>query len=144
MNQLMRAVSKEINRRSGRINHVFGGSYKWCLVQEQYYFEHLYRYIYQNPLKSKLVARVEDYHFSTFHYILHKKKLAFPIYDQELIELTEIPKDLSGRLKWLNEVFTDQQTAAIELGLRKSIFRFPRHKRFRKVVRTFRNCSEKR
>jgi len=41
------------------------GRYKWSLIESNAHYYQVYRYIFQNPLRAKIVSCVEDYPFST-------------------------------------------------------------------------------
>ncbi|MFQ5458979.1 MAG: transposase [Myxococcota bacterium] len=53
------------NWKQGRLGHVFQGRYKALLVDRDRYLLALVRYIHQNPVKAGLVARPEDYRWSS-------------------------------------------------------------------------------
>ncbi len=57
-------LGQAIARQAGRINRIFGASYKWNLIVSQSYFLNVKRYIYQNPIRAGLTARCEDYPYS--------------------------------------------------------------------------------
>lgn len=59
-------LGKSIARHAGRINRIFGASYKWNLIISQPYYMNVLRYIYQNPLRADLVKHCEDYPYSNF------------------------------------------------------------------------------
>lgn len=61
-----REISRSVNRVAGRINHVFGGPYKWSLIDNLLYFENATRYLYQNPVRAGLCEDVEGYPYSSF------------------------------------------------------------------------------
>lgn len=82
---IMKGIADEVNLRSGRMNHVFGGPYKWCLIRHPHYHLNVIRYICQNPLRAGLVEKVEHYPFL---------KIPRPADDQGKI---------SDFLQWLND-----------------------------------------
>src|SRR3989344_5455273 len=47
MGYFQREVSRSTNRSLGRINHLFGGRYKWSLIDNCHYYENAFRYLYQ-------------------------------------------------------------------------------------------------
>lgn len=65
------SLGRKIAKQSGRINRVFGATYKWTLIRDQAYFYNVIRYVYQNPMRAQLCLRCEDYPFSD----LKKQKL---------------------------------------------------------------------
>jgi len=136
MHYLLREVSKTINSRAGRKDHLFGAPYKWCLITTEEYLSQVYKYNYQNPLVKDLCETVEDYPFSTLYYIENKLKLPFPLFEEKIIEASEyISKNHDHRIKWLNERYTDLQREAIALGSKKSIFKLPTYNHFRNLFK---------
>jgi len=57
-------LGKEISKQAGRINRIFGAPYKWSLIKTDSYYQHVIRYIYQNPLRAGLVQYCRDYPYS--------------------------------------------------------------------------------
>jgi len=54
------------NRRHRREGHLFQGRFKGHLIEEDGYFLEVSRYIHLNPLRAKIVARPEDYPWSSY------------------------------------------------------------------------------
>lgn len=54
------------NKRYGRIGHLFQDRFKSEPCDDSDYFLTLFRYIHQNPVKAKLVAKAEDYDFCSW------------------------------------------------------------------------------
>ena len=131
MNYWMREVSRNIAKSANRINHIFGGRYKWCLIQSESYYSHVYRYVYRNPIEAGLTQSTAGYPFSTFHYLYHKLPLAFPIYDADYVDKNiSIPKELNSRLIWLNQAYSEQENELLKRGLRRSIFHLSKKNTF--------------
>jgi putative transposase len=103
-------LSLELRMATKRINKIFGGRYKWCLIRNLSYFSNCYRYVYQNPLRAKMVKSCESYPYSTLHYITNKKEFPIPIHDQFWF------KDRLG-LSWLNKEVKKSELEAIRRGL---------------------------
>ena len=135
MNYLQREVSRSVGRISGRINHVFGGTYRGTLIEQDLYLYNVYRYIYQNPVAAKLCTKVEHYPYSTLKYLLAKN---YPLALSDFIaeNNSPIPGDLKDRLVWLNRIMTQEQRNLISRALKKSTCEFPRKYTLRKVVRS--------
>lgn len=128
MQRFLRVTSVRINERSRTINHVWGGRYKWSLIEAQSHYFQVYRYIYQNPLRAGLCERVEDYPYSTLN------PTPLPIH-------TFIPLSFGGQegeLLWLNERFDKDDQELIRLGLRKSQFDVSKRK-----LKAFNKLSER-
>ncbi len=112
MRDLLRNTTKQIHLRAGQQNHLWGGKYKWSIIESQTHYFQVYRYIYQNPLRAGLCRRVEDYPYSTL------KDVPIPLH-------TFVPMSFAGRegeLHWLNEKYDSEDEALIKLGLRKQQF----------------------
>ena len=53
-----------VNKRQGRIGHLFQGRYKAILVDAKGYLLELIRYIHLNPVRAGLVRHSEEYPWS--------------------------------------------------------------------------------
>ncbi|WP_413578811.1 transposase [Bdellovibrio sp. HCB290] len=113
MNYLQKTVSKAINKKAGRINHVFGGPYKPTLIKDPDSFSSVYKYILRNPVTAGLVTQVEDYYFST----LNSPGVDLAV-ENEWFATT--PTDRSN---WLNVSFEDERYLAINRALKRTEFR---------------------
>ena len=112
MQRLLRVTSVKVNVKSRSINHLWGGRYKWSLIDSQSHYFQVYRYILQNPLRARICQRVEAYPYST----LQQTKLPLHSF---------IPMSFGGaegELLWLNELYDSEKEKLIKLGLRKSQF----------------------
>lgn len=65
MRQLNGAYSQQFNRRHKLVGHVFQGRYKAILVQRETYLLELARYVVLNPVRAGMVARAEDWQWSS-------------------------------------------------------------------------------
>lgn len=87
--------------------------YRWSLISSQSHYYQVYRYIMQNPVRAKIVNRVEDYQFSTL-----KTTVPFPLH-------SSIPMSFGGHegeIHWLNEKLEQEDETLIKLGLRRYQF----------------------
>lgn len=66
-------ISKEIRKKTDRINSIFGSRYHWELIENDNYYKNVLRYIYQNPIRAQIVKRCEEYKYSSLHSILNNK-----------------------------------------------------------------------
>jgi REP element-mobilizing transposase RayT len=66
MRQLNGVYTQRINRRTGRVGHLFQGRFKAILVDRNNYLVELCRYIVLNPVRGGLVSVPEDYVWSSF------------------------------------------------------------------------------
>jgi putative transposase len=119
MHLFLRSISIEINRRTGQQNHLWGGRYRWSLIDSQKYYYQVYRYIYQNPIRVGLSEKVQDYPFSTLH-----QDLPFPLHSS----LSFSFGGQEGEYLWLNEKYDTEDLRLIKQGLRKSQFHVEKRK----------------
>jgi len=66
MQYLNGSYTSYFNRRHRREGHLFQGRFKGHLIEEDGYFLEVSRYIHLNPLRAKIVARPEDYPWSSY------------------------------------------------------------------------------
>ena len=64
--------SKYFNKKYKRSGHLWQGRYKSWYVTDEAYLYTLMLYIEQNPLKAKIVKRLEEYPHSSYNYFLAK------------------------------------------------------------------------
>jgi REP element-mobilizing transposase RayT len=117
----MRETSREITRRSKRINQTFGSRNHKCLIDRYSYYINCYKYVYQNPLRAKLTRNVEDYEFSTLAGLLGSTQLVIPVAEDTLLF---DPTPEQSFLDWLNEWGGPQYDEDIRLALKRSIMEF--------------------
>ena len=111
MRYLLSESSRSINRSSGRINHLFGGPYKWSLITNSLYYLHALKYVYRNPIRAGVCKRVEDYKFSTVRKP-HLPEISPAVFD------SVIPR-VGGELDlgWLNLPYRSEEEDCIRRGL---------------------------
>ncbi|MDD5058334.1 MAG: transposase [Sideroxydans sp.] len=66
MRQLNGVYTQRFNRDHQRVGHVFQGRYKAIIVERDTYLMELARYIVLNPLRAKMVKRLEDWRWSSY------------------------------------------------------------------------------
>ena len=67
--------------------HLFQGRFKGHLVQSEGYFREISRYIHLNPVRAGMVARPEDYPWSSYRgYVRARQCVAWVSYDRVLAE----------------------------------------------------------
>lgn len=54
------------NRRHERWGHFFGGRFKAFVIEKESYFKEVIRYVVLNPVRAKIVARPEEYVWSSY------------------------------------------------------------------------------
>ncbi len=113
MYEFNKRLSLIIRSRSERINKVFGGRYKWCLIRSQTYLYNCYRYVYQNPVRANVVSRCENYPYSTLFHLIHNRPFSVTLFDAFGF------KD-EYALSWINCQVGAAEVAAIKKGLKKA------------------------
>ena len=66
MRQLNGVYTQRFNRAHARVGHVFQGRYKAILVERDSYLLELARYVVLNPLRAKMVRRLEAWPWSSY------------------------------------------------------------------------------
>lgn len=66
MRRLNGVYTQAFNRRHRRVGHVLQGRYKSILVDKQAYLLELCRYVVLNPVRARMVASVEDWHWGSY------------------------------------------------------------------------------
>ena len=76
MSKLMHFVNSSyttyINRKRKRSGHLFQGRYKAILVDRDSYLLELSRYLHLNPVRANIVAKPEDYPYSSYRSYISK------------------------------------------------------------------------
>ncbi len=95
---LLRSYTRAINKQQGRTGSLFQQKTKAkCLTQsDENYPKICFHYIHQNPLKAKLVAKMEDWEYSSFKDYTGLRKGILPeiIFCKEKIEIVVDSKEL--------------------------------------------------
>ena len=115
------SVSRTINSKAGRINHVFGGPYRPTLITKESYYYHSYRYLFQNPLRAGMVNSILKYKYSSFSMSYPE---VFGIAPPENGIDSLVPKNKAEEIRWINHVYNKEQSLAIKKGLMKTEFKF--------------------
>ncbi len=66
MRQLNGVFTQRMNRRHGRVGHLFQGRFKAILVERESYLLELCRYIVLNPIRAGMVTQLERYPWSSY------------------------------------------------------------------------------
>lgn len=113
-------VAKAANKQMGKINHFFGGRYKWTIIQNDSYYWNSIKYVFRNPVDAGLCQFVEDYKYSSLNSTM----------DSDLWDLTNLfmGGKRSENLAWLNHKFKEDQYLAIQKALRRREFKLPKNK----------------
>jgi putative transposase len=125
MNYFMRETSRQIGYASNRINQVYGGRFHRTVIKDAKYFLCAYKYVYRNPVKGELAAKVEDYPFSTLSGKLGLSKIFIPVEEDTLLFSSPF---CDRTLGWLNAKPSKENDESIRLALRRRIFELPKVK----------------
>lgn len=66
MRQLNGVYTQRLNRAHKRVGHVFQGRYKAILVERDSYLLELARYVVLNPLRAKMIKRLDAWSWSSY------------------------------------------------------------------------------
>jgi len=131
MNYFMRETSKGINRMTSGEDQVYGGRYYRTLVSNLFYLNHVYKYVYRNPVEAGLSENCEDYIFSTLHGLIGRGRLTIPVVEDTCL-FRGFTLDEST-LQWLNTSPKKSHLEDLEKALlRKELF-FPLNRTNHKI-----------
>ena len=134
MQYFISEATRAIQLRANRINHIFGGRYRWSFLKSAAALGYAYKYVARNPVRAGLAASVEQYDFST----LASTTSALPIADGIGKYWQFIPQDYGNRLEWLNRRTPKEQEELIGKALRRYNFQFTKDSNFQKNLRLLR------
>ncbi len=125
MHHILREAARRINQLTGRINHVFGGTYKWSIIESRSHYKHVVRYVYQNPVKAGICKRVEDYPFSTIAdwQEADPTRRLFPVSDSIFDKESVLDLSISQKIEWLNQTYSSVKYDALKKALKRSRFK---------------------
>ncbi len=126
MYSFMKDVTKKMQKRTGRINKIFGGRYKGCLIEDSKYLLNVYKYVYRNPVAAGVVDRAEEYPYSTLQ---NKSSLTL-----SKIMPMNIAVNSSVELDWINFSFEEREVESMKWGLTRSKFQYMKSGSRRKPV----------
>ena len=73
------SYTKAINRQQGRVGSLFQGPFQAVWVDKDEYLLHLSRYIHMNPVTAGLVARPEEWVFSSYRDYIGLREGTLPV-----------------------------------------------------------------
>jgi len=120
MTYLMKEISEAIRHQSEQVEEVFESPYHWTVIKNRIHYEHVYKYVYRNPVEARMCNRAESYPYSTLKGIMGFDRLEFPAFDNMNL-ITHPGKQLS----WLNAPFPEEGfLEAIRQAMKKREFTF--------------------
>lgn len=134
MQYLIREVSKEVGRLSGRINRVFGARYQRSVIDSELYMRNAFKYVCRNPIAAGLSDTVESYPYSTLPWLIGKGEPIFPIASEPSWIFGQLFTHTASTLEWLNSSYHPEQAELVRRGLRRQRCRWSSNSRFRSWV----------
>ncbi len=86
MRQINMNYAIYFNKKNKRSGHLWQGRFKSWFVTDNAYLYTLILYIEQNPVKAKIVERVEEYPYSTAHYFLGEEPVPSYLENSYIVE----------------------------------------------------------
>lgn len=123
MKFFMSETGRDLRGCSGRINRIYGSRFHRSLIDSPLYFHHAYKYVYRNPVEAGLIAKVEDYPYSTLPGLLGKSRIAVPILDD--LNWGSYAERIEN-LDWLNRPPEKGQWQEVHNALKKGVFKLAR------------------
>ena len=118
MHWFQMSISRCINSRAERINHVFGGPYQCSQIKNNNSFLNVFKYIYRNPTRANLCENVEDYKYSLINRDTNN------LVDKRLESLVSLLIYNNPKWRdWLNEPTSKEYDEAMKKGLAKGVFK---------------------
>ena len=74
MQKLLSLYAEDYNRIHSLTGHVFEGRFTSCLIEDNYYFLEVSRYIHLNPVKANIVYKPMQYTYSSYRFFVTDKK----------------------------------------------------------------------
>lgn len=121
MAYFLREATRELQRKTGRINYIFHGKHIRTIISSQQHYKNIYKYLYTKPLRAGSCSSVESYPFSTLNGLLGKSRLLIPVEADEIL-FSEVDRIL----EWLNRPTLVKHEIQIARALRRSTFALPR------------------
>jgi putative transposase len=131
MRHFLTGVSKAIQFRAKRINHVFGSRYRWSLLPDPIAVAYVYKYIMRNPVRAEMCKRVEEYPYNS----LRRTSPHVPQVDGIGNLWRCIPSNYSERTNWLNQPTPRELEVIINQSLRREVFEFSKDNSKQKAIR---------
>lgn len=119
MQYFMRETSRQLNKKSGRINQVYGGRFHRSLIQKPNHLLNVYKYNYRNPIEAGLSQNAQDYPYSTLQLVLGQKYQLVPLQEDSTLF-----SDVDKTLNWINTTPKRENYLQMKKALRKSHFEF--------------------
>lgn len=134
MREMISSYTRIVNAKYSRTGHLFGGRFNRSLIRDPFYYAHVLKYVYRNPVKAGVCDLVGDYEFSTYSAITGRHRLVIPIQRPlgDLDRLVPYSKDFIPSEEWLNQPHPAEEAEAIRRALLRKEFKLPVNPKNRK------------
>ncbi len=126
MRYILSNVAKHVNEKLGTFGQLWGGRYKYSIINTEEAYFAVMKYVYRNPVKANIVTKVERYPFSTIQYLYGTGVSRINVFKDPIS--TEIAYD-NEFLEWINVPFHTEDVDQIAKSLEKYEFKFRRTSR---------------
>ena len=133
MRYTMTETARKIAKKADRINHIFGGRYRWSTLSSATSLSYVFKYVHRNPIRAGLASKVEDYRYNASFFPDASRN--FPLSEGFTEYWKLIPRDPKDRLEWLNQPTRKESEELIARGLRRYDFQFSHHNGDQKLLR---------
>jgi putative transposase len=115
MHRVLTGYSKYYNRKYRRVGHLLQGRHKAILCQSDRYLCELVRYIHLNPVRAKMVDKVERYDYSG-----HRAYLGLE--PAGLVDVDPVLRHFGARKKSAREAYSRFVEAGMKLGHQEEFY----------------------
>lgn len=130
MYEFMKNTTLKIQKLSGRINRIYGGRYKGCLLDNNKYIMNAYKYVYLNPVEANIVTEPDEYLYSTLIYKIARRAPFGIELDDKFLAMP-----ICVEIDWLRSSFTSLEKESLRQGLQKSQFRWKKERSSGKEIK---------
>jgi putative transposase len=119
LSKLLNSYARYFNQKYKRSGHLWSGTFKSVLVEDDEQLLHLTRYIHLNPTSSKLAETPEDWAYSSYEEYLHPDKAScnichfdglFDLKSDEYKRFVDDRKEYQAKLSEIKSILIDDYT----------------------------------
>jgi len=110
-------ASAKINKKTRRINHVFGSRYKASLITSSHHFSTVMKYVYQNPVQANICQHPSQYLYSS----LNNSECITTCLISGIY--SDLPSTKRETYSWLKQEESLETYVSIKKGLQKTLFK---------------------
>jgi putative transposase len=110
-------------KKTGRSAYCFEKRYNYSMIQDPNHYASVYRYIYQNPIRAKIVGRAEEYAASSLRGRVGLELQKCPSVPHEFEKCFSSIEN--NELDWINQQVPNSESSKVRLGLRRRIYTPP-------------------